>query len=62
MMIPPNKADAKTITSLILGVLILVLLSPVIAVYSLYAAISLPMKRDRPSNTLRLRQAPQKSS
>ena len=62
MMIPPNKADAKTVTSLILGVLILVLLSPVIAVYSLYVAISLPVKRDKQSNTLRLRQATQKSS
>ena len=64
MIIPSRKANAKTLTSLILGALILMLLSPVIVVYSLYVyvAISLSVKRDRQSNTLKLRPAPQKSS
>lgn len=44
-MITPSRTAMKNVSALIMGVMILVLLCPVIAVYSLFVGIFLPAQR-----------------
>ncbi len=52
MVSPPHKVNVASVARLVLGVILVVVLSPVIALYALYVFFALPPNRAKPPRAL----------